>query len=215
MSDLADISHSRSKLFAQRLDLQGPILRWTQQLGTMNDFIGFILFLLGYIRSYIANLWESFASRRRTTDFFASETMELPELVDQDQIGTPQQRRPRKRKLPVPPAFRREKDYPVNWLVYSKTLGVVPKSQADKLLEEIETGCLGDEESKNDRPDRAVIEFAPTLITRAASEPPTLTTSSLASSIKDRSQSEDKSNWKSQVRDTNGFSPVLPSVVAT
>lgn len=196
---------------------KGPILRWLRQIGTMNDFLGFILFLMGYIRSCLGNLWESFAARGRTSEFFTTESIELPELVDQDAIETQPLKTSRKRKLPVPPAFRSEKDYPVDWLVYSKTLGVVPKTQADKLLQEMETGLVFELEKAVNTRERELIESAPTLISRTNSEPSPSTTSSSTSSVKDRSQSDDKSSRTSQAVATNntGFTPVMQSVVAT
>jgi hypothetical protein len=194
----------------------GPTIRWLRQLRTMNDILGYILFVFGFFRSCLVSLWEVFASRERANFYYATETVELPDLVDlvePDQIEAPPtpNRRRAKRKLPVPPAFVNEKDYPVDWLVYSKHLGVIPKRQADLIDEPAQRIAQQAEEKKLESGFGALV---PPPTSRSAPSSPRHMVNTIPHT-KPRSQSEDSPDEAKGHITSSQFSPFMQSVVAT
>jgi hypothetical protein len=183
----------------------------------MNDILGYILFVFGFFRSCLVSLWEIFASRERADYYYATETVELPELVDlvePDQIEAPPypNRRRVKRKLPVPPAFVNEKDYPLDWLVYSRHLGVIPKRQADLINEPAQRIAQHVEEKKLESGFGALV-LPPT--SRSAPSSPHQMVNTIPLSTKPRSQSEDSPDDAKGHITSSQFSPFMQSVVAT
>jgi hypothetical protein len=188
----------------------------------MNDILGYILFVIGFFRSCLVSLWEVFANPERANYYYATETIELPDLVEQpDQIETPPSpnRRQVKRKLPVPPAFVNEKDYPVDWLVYSKQLGVVPKRQADLLDRPAQRIAQQQVEEKKEVFIDNGCDDAPMLPPPACrsvpSSPHHPKVANTIPQIKPKSQSEDSPEEAKRHIVNSQFSPLMQSVVAT
>ena len=85
--------------------------------------------------------------------------------VEPESFKTPQRKLARMNREPLQPAFLRDEDYPENWMVYHRSLGVVKKSEAaeydrrvqetEELSSELEKAKASnfDEEKKDEPPE--------------------------------------------------------------